>query len=106
MTLDTPGYFLDCAESRLRVIFVAARRPEWAVLFQRKERYHGPTRLLEGLSEAFPGVVPDRPLSGIVELGAGIVPSHQQEDGKPPEAAARRLGNRRSGREGRCRPWL
>src|ERR1700731_1836705 len=75
----------------------------------RQERPHGPACLLEGLSQSVVGFVPDRALSGRVELGASFVQPDQQKDRKQAEAAARRRRNRRDGRKGghwpRIRDW-
>ena len=67
---------------------------------------HGPASLLEGLPEALPRFLPDRALSGLVELRAGLVQPHQHQDRQPPEAADGRRRDRRAGRQGGHRPRL
>src|SRR5258708_37740207 len=64
---------------------------------------HGPACVLEGLPQALPRVLSHRALPGLVELGAGVVQPHQQEDRQPAQAAERRCRNRRSRRQGRHR---
>src|SRR5438105_11050961 len=50
---------------------------------------------LEGLPQAFPGLVPDLPLSGCLGGRAGLVSADQQENRQSAESTADRFGNRR-----------
>src|SRR5215475_6327345 len=65
----------------------------------RREFGYGAASLLEGLSEAVAGFVPDRALSRLVELGACLVQPHQQKNRASAQAAERRFRYRRSGRQ-------
>ena len=77
-----------------------------AVLVRRVGVGHGPPSVLERLPEAVAGLVPDRPLSGVVELRAGILQPDQYQDRKPPQAADGRFRDRRARRARRYRPRL
>src|ERR1700733_13483886 len=62
---------------------------------------HGPAApLLEGLSQAFPRLVPDRALHSDLIGRSGSLQANQQENGQSPSSA---IGGRRDGRANRSR---
>ncbi len=70
------------------------------------ELRHGAACVLEGTSEAVPGVLPDRGEPGHHLVRTHLVPPDQQADRQPAAAAARRRSDARAGRRRRQGPRL
>src|ERR1019366_7482723 len=107
------GFLLGNARGGLRRIGPrqpALLRARWSVnaaggpggICNKTEISHGARAcVLEGLPQAFAGLVSDRPLHRDIIDRAGLVPPDQQEDRQPAAAAAGRRGHARARRRPR-----